>query len=93
MIAFLEKLKAETSGLTDFCEENFTAILYRDRSYPEGDDVCVGQIECIARFKKSGENGRIYVVSSGCEVFSVEGISYYSGNRGTLNCKNLQKIN
>lgn len=64
----------------------YTAVIYSNRSYPEGDDVCIAQISFTKIEEKSGIT---YITSSDGKKYSLTPVSWFGS---TLHAKNLKEI-
>ncbi len=66
--------------------EEYIAVIYSERSYPEGDDVCIAQIP-FTEIRE--ENGQTLITASDGSVYSLTPISRFGK---TLHAKNLKKL-
>lgn len=64
----------------------FLAVIYSDRSYPEGDDVCIAQIPFTEIYEQDGKS---FIKSTDGCVYSLSPVSWF-GN--VLHAKHLEKI-
>ena len=63
----------------DLVPGEFTAMIFRERDYPDGDDVCKMLLRCVARFSDPAAPGRLFVVSEDRSVYSLIPVSESAG--------------
>ena len=64
----------------------YTAIIYSERNYPEGDDVCLSQFPFADYYV---ENDRFFIVTDEGEKYTLVPIAWFNDN---LHAKFLKKI-
>lgn len=77
-----EKISKKIPGsvITDFMPGDFTAMVFRDRDYPDGDDVCRMLLRCSASFSLRTDARDLFcVLSQKGEVYSLLPISESAG--------------
>lgn len=77
-----EKINEKLPGSTvsDFVPGDFTAMVFRDRDYPDGDDVCRMFLRCRASFSlRSGARNIFCVLTCEGEIYSIQPISESAG--------------
>ncbi len=80
--ALREKINEKLPGseLYDFVPGEFTAMVFSDRDYPDGDDVCRMFLRCCASFHLRTVLGDLFcVLSEKDEVYSLLPISESAG--------------
>lgn len=77
-----EKIRTLLPGseVYDFMTGEFTAMVFRDRDYPDGDDVCKMFIRCAASFNIKAKGRDLFcVLSQNDEVYSLIPLSESAG--------------
>ena len=77
-----EKINDKLPGsvISDFVPGDFTAMVFRDRDYPDGDDVCRMFLRAAASFNlKTGSRKIFCVLTQGGEIYSLLPISESAG--------------
>lgn len=54
---------------------NFTVMLLKSRDFPDGDDVCIRRLDCVAKIPKTGSCDSAIVITSDNKAFSVNILS------------------
>ena len=87
-----EKINEKLPGakVSDFVAEEVTAMVFRDRDYPDGDDVCRMILRCDATFNLRSPFGEHFCVllKSG-EVYSIVPITE---SAGTIYSRSAERI-
>ncbi|MBO4261538.1 MAG: hypothetical protein J5921_02850 [Clostridia bacterium] len=77
-----EKINNKLPGsvISDFVPGDFTAMVFRDRDYPDGDDVCKMLLRAAASFNlKTGARTLFCVLTHAGEVYSLLPLSESAG--------------
>ena len=77
-----EKISEKLPGasVSDYVSGEFTAMVFRDRDYPDGDDICRMFLRCVATFNlKYSFQDLFCVLTQSGQIYSIVPITESAG--------------